>query len=1217
MKKKVATSLLTVATLSMIAGGIHIPFVENNIGIIQAQAAVGDVVTSDVQREINGVKYPADGSTITNTWTEGGLNHSLYSDGTFVVSGAGNMVDHTINKAPWNSKKAEIKHVVILDNVTSIGNYAFHNSGNLTDVVISGKLNKIGEAGLADCQNLKNVNYTKSIDTIDKNAFYSSKNLESIDLLDGLVTIGEGAFKYCEKLEILDIPDSATSVALDAFDYCTNLLYIKCGEGITTVPYFAKCTKLEEIILGTKVNKLVSSSFSFDGYCPNLKRITANNWAICSLFRDHSSNSNYKDARYNNVESVKLVGYQYYNGAAYYPFIRFPNIKELDISEATVIPMGIFMYLKNIDSIEVPAQATMHTDAFSECLCIKEVIFKNKFTNCGLNTCKNLEKIYMLGGIDPSVTNVMLPSTATVYCEAGSTVETWCKNNSVVHKTLSDEELDELMNGKRPSINQYNLLFDKESAEDLTFEFDLGSGELGAKSISNIIINGKKVAKGDTGYTISNGTVTLHKQIFETLPNDTYEVIVNFNNGYVINDKVKVIVYGEDYVLTPDKTVPKETQYIDTESLSDAVFTVYCESIDKVIINNKQLKSNEYELRDKVVRSRMATTDKPKELIIKEDFIATLKPGKYPITVVTKGVTIEGQLTLFITGTENPDGNVEPPIILDTIKYEFYKDYPDYLVIPFSYNRANKITEIAIENNVLADTDYEISKSTIVIDENYLSSLSVGKYRISVTFNDGTTRSNIQLIVYENAADRAAPYLLHSRIIFTGSPVVMNFDPGEGDLKATNILALVLDNEIILPNGKTLPFNNSNVNKIKRAFEASQDIDEPYIPDEEEATSSDADEATPSDADDTRVASASQLKSYSKKKSSKKASNAALISAMADLSFSSSNVFEVSGTEVTLDGDYVTSMGLSEGDHLIGAIFDNTEKTTDIKKVILTIEPESGEVPNPDDGKDDGGNTKPDDGGNTPDDDNKPDGGDTPDVKPDPTPNPDEGNKPDDGEDNDSGNSSNGGNHNSGNGGGGSHSGGSSGGGSSSNSANGPSVDDSGKFPDGSWNPDYTPKVPDSGGKWDGSGNDWTYTKPDGSQAKSEWVGDGEDWFYIDENGKLKFDWFYDTTSNKWYMLNRSTEGKFGAALHGWYFEPQDGNWYFLSPNGKEMLLGWQYINHEYYFFHSNTQEPTYVGDNISGWKYTGLKITPHGAMLANTVTPDGYTVNEKGILVK
>lgn len=57
----------------------------------------------------------------------------------------------------------------------------------------------------------------------------------------------------------------------------------------------------------------------------------------------------------------------------------------------------------------------------------------------------------------------------------------------------------------------------------------------------------------------------------------------------------------------------------------------------------------------------------------------------------------------------------------------------------------------------------------------------------------------------------------------------------------------------------------------------------------------------------------------------------------------------------------------------------------------------------------------------------------------------------------------------------------------------------------------------------------------------------------------MKSDWFLDRRTNKWYLLNKDHNGKFGAVKTGWVYEKQDGKWYYLTPSNAA---------------------PTYFGDN-------------------------------------
>lgn len=143
-----------------------------------------------------------------------------------------------------------------------------------------------------------------------------------------------------------------------------------------------------------------------------------------------------------------------------------------------------------------------------------------------------------------------------------------------------------------------------------------------------------------------------------------------------------------------------------------------------------------------------------------------------------------------------------------------------------------------------------------------------------------------------------------------------------------------------------------------------------------------------------------------------------------------------------------------------------------------------------------------------------------------------------------------------------------------------------------------------------GGGDTLQYVKQDGTCAASEWINDGENWYYFDETGYMKYDWFCD--QGVWYMLNKEHDGTFGAALAGWYFESSDGKWYYLDPDGFDMLSGWQCIDGVYYYF-SHAEGQTYVGNNEDGWVYDGSG-RPYGSMYRNEMTPDGYWVDENGV---
>ena len=531
------------------------------------------------------------------------------------------------------------------------------------------------------------------------------------------------------------------------------------------------------------------------------------------------------------------------------------------------------------------------------------------------------------------------------------------------------------------------------------------------------------------------------------------------------------------------------------------------------------------------------------------------------------------------------DAEENRPEILDDLQYEYYKDVQTDIQIPVDMKGATKLTEVRIGSSVVPTDNYNVENGTITVSSDYLQTLDANKYSLSLTFNDcAVTTLSVKLYVYEKASDREAPYLIQDTIKFDGSDVELKFDPGKGDLETTSVLSLVIDSTIILPGGDTLPLSKTNVRDIIAAYEASLELDEPFIEEIPEdvivatpsepvrpATPSEpikpvtpsepARPATPSEpvrpatpSEPDHLASPSEpirsaTPSKPRKLSRKEKRIHQLSTLLAAIDNGSDMVFWVDGSTITLSGEYITDMNLSDGNHLIGAIFDNTERTTDLKKVVLIVgeseEPEKPPVP----------------------------------EEPEKPPMPEEPERPLVPEDT--------------------------------------NIQDSSSDEESS-DANYKPSVPDSGGEFEVSGTDWEYIKPDGTLAKDEWVLSEGDWYYIGSDSKLKHGWYVDNASGDWYMLNNEHDGEFGAALSGWYYEPQDSKWYYLDPADNKMLTGWHTIDSKWYYFTEHNTAPTYSGNNLDGWDYTPTtEIRPYGSMYCNEYTPDGYAVDDTGSLIK
>ena len=78
-----------------------------------------------------------------------------YDNGTLTISGTGAMADYTdaLTDNPWNNYRNSITKVVIGDDITHIGNWAFMGCSDLYEVTIGDHVASIGAEAFANCLN--------------------------------------------------------------------------------------------------------------------------------------------------------------------------------------------------------------------------------------------------------------------------------------------------------------------------------------------------------------------------------------------------------------------------------------------------------------------------------------------------------------------------------------------------------------------------------------------------------------------------------------------------------------------------------------------------------------------------------------------------------------------------------------------------------------------------------------------------------------------------------------------------------------------------------------------------------------------------------------------------------------------------------------------------------------------------------------------------------
>ena len=290
---------------------------------------------------------------------------------TLTISGSGAMADYTANinnknnaKQPWRASATgveieKITKVVVSEDVTSIGAFAFNGMTGVSEYDIGANVNTISQWALeTSAAKVFNLNGNTNFKTDDDGVLFNKEGTTLIaypggsDVRDeytvpsAVTAISDGAFVGCpiKKLTI----DSNVTTELPAWSFNGGVLEeldVNCRFGKST---FARITTLKKVTLGDSITEIPQMAFL---ECKELQTVS-----IPSGLTKIGTQAFFGCSSLQNVtlpESLKEIGYQAFRDCAALTSITFPDsLTKIDESAFSgCIGLTYISYGNGIDDI--------------------------------------------------------------------------------------------------------------------------------------------------------------------------------------------------------------------------------------------------------------------------------------------------------------------------------------------------------------------------------------------------------------------------------------------------------------------------------------------------------------------------------------------------------------------------------------------------------------------------------------------------------------------------------------------------------------------------------------------------------------------------------------------------------------------------------------------------------------------------------------------------